>query len=194
MSVKDWTKYKILLSQYPKKYEGNSSENSYIPSFICPSLLIDFSFGQITLDKSCVNMVAYIHSEYDRNAMMRNSTCGLERRELPGGARQRKGTMELAPEQLSELREESRRRRCPPLKGEDIRIPDGSRIPECMKLFINKSGTAKEVIFRLLQTICRDGRFFYFTGKSFIMAFRKTGGKIYDECEEISETVLYAAC
>ena len=111
-------------------------------------------------------MVAYTHSEYDRNAMMRNSTCGLERRELPGGARQRKGTMELAPEQLSELREESRRRRCPPLKGEDIRIPDGSRIPECMKLFINKSGTAKEVIFRLLQTICRDGRFFYFTGKS----------------------------
>ena len=105
-------------------------------------------------------MVAYTHSEYDRNAMMRNSTCGLERRELPGGARQRKGTMELAPEQLSELREESRRRRCPPLKGEDIRIPDGSRIPECMKLFINKSGTAKEVIFRLLQTICRDGRFF----------------------------------
>ena len=96
-------------------------------------------------------MVAYTHSEYDRNAMMRNSTCGLERRELPGGARQRKGTMELAPEQLSELREESRRRRCPPLKGEDIRIPDGSRIPECMKLFINKSGTAKEVIFRLLQ-------------------------------------------
>ena len=92
------------------------------------------------------------------------------------------------------LREESRRRRCPPLKGEDIRILDGSRIPECMKLFINKSGTAKEVIFRLLQTICRDGRFFYFTGKSFIMAFRKTGGKIYDECEEISETVLYAAC
>lgn len=141
-----------------------------------------------------MNMVAYIHSEYDRNAMMRNSTCGLERRELPGGARQRKGTMELAPEQLSELREESRRRRCPPLKGEDIRILDGSRIPECMKLFINKSGTAKEVIFRLLQTICRDGRFFYFTGKSFIMAFRKTGGKIYDECEEISETVLYAAC
>ncbi len=34
---------------------------------------------------------------------MRNSTCGLEHRELPEGARQRKGIMELAPEHLSEL-------------------------------------------------------------------------------------------
>src|SRR5699024_5396327 len=113
-------------------------------------------------------MVAYTHSEYDRNAMMRNSTCGLERRELPGGARQGKGTMELAPEQLSELREESRRRRSPPLKGEDIRILDGSRIPERMKLFTNMRGTAQEVIFRLLETMCSDGRFFYFTGQSFM--------------------------
>ncbi len=49
------------------------------------------------------------------NAMMRNSTCGLESRELPGGARQWRGCMELASERLSEIFgiEESRHRRDP---------------------------------------------------------------------------------
>ena len=44
---------------------------------------------------------------------------------------------------------ESRRRRYPPLYGEDIRIMQN--IPYPMKPFINKSGTTKVTVFRLLQ-------------------------------------------
>ena len=78
-------------------------------------------------------MLVFIHRQNMRNALMRNSTWGLEQRELSAGVRQRKEVMELALEHLSELYTfyddiiESRRRRYPPLYGEDIRIPDTRR-------------------------------------------------------------------
>lgn len=54
--------------------------------------------------------------------MMRNSTRGLEPRELLDGGKQRKEVVELAFEHLSEISYESRYRRYPPLSGGDIRI------------------------------------------------------------------------
>ena len=57
--------------------------------------------------------------------MTRNSTPGPEHRELLVAEKQWKEIVELAFEQLPEIFiQESRRRRCPPLKGEDIRISD----------------------------------------------------------------------
>ena len=48
-------------------------------------------------------MLVFIHRQNMRNALMRNSTWGLEQRELSAGVRQRKEVMELALEHLSEL-------------------------------------------------------------------------------------------
>lgn len=56
---------------------------------------------------------------------MRNSTQGLEHRELLAGEKQWKESVELASEHLPQIFtivEESRRRRRPPLPGEDIRM------------------------------------------------------------------------
>ena len=72
-------------------------------------------------------------------------------------------------------RKESRRRRYPPLYGEDIRIDKGSRIPECMKPFINKSGTAKEAVFRLLQKSVEMEDFFISQEKVRAVLFCATG-------------------
>ena len=48
-------------------------------------------------------MVGFNHQLIKRNALTRNSICGLEHRELSVGARQRKGNIELAFEHLSEI-------------------------------------------------------------------------------------------
>ena len=48
-------------------------------------------------------MVGFNHQLIKRNALTRNSICGLEHRELSGGVRQQKEFMELAFEQLSEF-------------------------------------------------------------------------------------------
>ena len=48
-------------------------------------------------------MLVFIHRQNMRNALMRNSTWGLEHRELSAGVRQWKEVMELALEHLSEL-------------------------------------------------------------------------------------------
>lgn len=54
-------------------------------------------------------------------AMTKNSTQGLEHRELLAGEKQWKGFGELTSELLPEI-DKSRSRRCPPLYGADIRI------------------------------------------------------------------------
>ena len=48
-------------------------------------------------------MVGFKHQLIKRNALTRNSICGLEYRELSVGARQRKGNIELTFEHLSEI-------------------------------------------------------------------------------------------
>ena len=50
-------------------------------------------------------MLGLVHQLIKRNALTRNSTCELEHRDLPAGVRQRKETMELAFEHLSEIPE-----------------------------------------------------------------------------------------
>lgn len=71
---------------------------------------------------------------------MRNSTFGLEYRELPAGVRQQTGRLELASERLSQIfciffMEESRCRRSPcRYKGKDIRATSVSI--KCVKSFM----------------------------------------------------------
>ena len=94
---------------------------------------------------------------------MRNSTQGLEHRELLGGEKQRKEIVELASEHLPQIfPEESRRRRRPPLPGEDIRMYVHSVSRKCMNSF------HKEEWYRVGQQSsfvscisCRAGRFFF---------------------------------